>query len=100
MRMRNVLQKQRQPRPFSIMARLLVVFLLFLQCLALASCDCAVHGCTMSTSYTCPTDFYSGSFYPELAQSFQDDTWKPTGAGCVTNDGKIDCPLIDSAGKR
>ena len=75
--------------------RLFAGLLLLLQCLAIVSGDCAKYGCTLSASFTCPTDFYSGSFWPELAQSYQDDNWKPTGAGCVTNQGNVDCPLED-----
>lgn len=73
--------------------------------------DCALYGCTLSLSFTCPTDFYpppatnsSSSpgprgqqpevgFWPDLAYSVEDKTLKPTGAGCVTNSGKIVCPF-------
>lgn len=78
----------------------LFAVLLLLQGLTLISGDCAQYGCTLSASFTCPTDFYSGSFWPELAVSYQDDHWKPTGAGCVTNQDKVDCPLQDKGNGR
>lgn len=72
---------------------LLAAFLL-LQRVPGTACNCALYGCTLSASFTCPTDFYSGSFYPELASSYEDKDLKPTGSGCATNAALIVCPLV------
>ncbi len=58
-----------------------------------ANGNCALYGCTLSLSYTCSMDFYEGSFFPELAQSFEDDQLAPTGAGCAANHQIIVCPF-------
>ena len=73
----------------------LLLLLQLLQYLPRASGNCAQYGCTSSLSFTCPTYFYEGSFYPELAASYEDADWKPTGAGCVANDGKVLCPFAN-----
>ena len=56
--------------------------------------NCGLYGCTLSLSYTCAMDFYEGSFYPELAMSFEDKQFVPTGAGCAANHEMIVCPLM------
>ena len=72
---------------------MLAVVLSVLQLLPRANCNCAVYGCTPSLSFTCPTDFYDGNFWPDLAVSYEDNHLLPTGAGCVANDDRILCPM-------
>jgi len=77
-------------RPGAILAATLV---LILQLVPRAWGNCALYGCTLSLSYTCSMDFYEGSFFPELAMSFEDDQLVPNGAGCAANHQIIVCPL-------
>ena len=78
--------------------------LLFLHLLPGSRANCAIYGCTPSLSFTNPTDFYPepegdlsrparAEFWPDLAYSVEDKELVPTGAGCVTNNGKIVCPF-------
>ena len=63
-------------------------------------CNCPVYGCTLFHSFTTPTQFFNSSFRPELLWKFEHPELRPTGAGCVTNGGRILCPMVYSEQER
>ena len=59
-------------------------------------CNCPVYGCTSFHSFTTPTQYFNSSARPKLLWEFVHEQLRPTGAGCVTNGGRVLCPMVIS----
>ena len=66
----------------------------------LGSCNCPVYGCTLFHSFTTPTQYFNSSAKPRLLWEFVHDQLRPTGAGCVTNGGRVLCPMVVNGQER
>ncbi len=61
----------------------------------LATSNCPLHGCTLACSYVSEVQFLSQGQKPSLSWSWKgEDGIGPSGDGCVTNGGRILCPVI------
>ena len=83
----------------TIAMKLLVHVVVLFELLVCVLSDCPIYGCTPSASFTSEAKHFNTSTavpQPVWSKGIPDLT--PTGAGCVTNGGRVICPFTGKNG--